>query len=348
MGYAEENTKLQVRATQVMENGIELVDLFVNRNYLIDIGKCEPVKLEASKKSFSYLSIFRIDKIVYDSNENINDKLVSVYSALSNFGSSALLILFSDIHGVELFLGTRDTNQPVVAKNILKKSLRGNFPGIELREQTAAQIERLLEGHIPPEYANIAISSVSIVPSQRNSDKDHFIQGLEKFIDTMAGEKYTAVFVSTPLSKTTLNSKKRGYEELYTALSQCSQVNLTYAENDSEAVAIGVSDSFSKAINEGISDTTGTNESTSTSKEKSYNRGSNYSLFKIGRSSAKSWGTSSGYTSGSSTGHTDTRSETESASKTTTDTTTTTKGTTSTFAVTRQNKTVQELSLIHI
>jgi len=343
MSYAEENTKLQVRATKVMENGIELVDLFVNRNYLIDIDKCEPVKLEAWKKSFSYLSLFRIDKVVYDTNENINDKLVSVYSALSNFGSSVLLILFSDIHGVELFLGTRDTNQPVVAKAILKKSLRGNFPGIEVREQASAQIERLLEGHIPTEYANMAISSVSIVPSQRNSDKDYFVQGLEKFIDTMAGEKYTAVFISSPISKTALKSKKRGYEDLYTALSQCAQVNMTFAENDSEAVAIGVSDSFSKAVNEGISDTTGTSETTSASKDKSYNRSSNYSIFKIGRSSGKSWGTSSGYSSGTSSGHTDTRSETESEGKTTTDTKTTIKGTTSTLAVSRQNKTVQEL-----
>lgn len=343
MSNVEENTKLQARVNSIMENGIELIDLFVNKNYLINIDQCEPVELEAWEKSFSYMSMFEIDKIVYDNNENINDKLVSVYSALSNFGSSALLIIFSNAEGVKFYLGTRDKNQPVVAKKILKKSLRGNFPGIEIKEQGSTQIERLLEGNIPKEYANKAISSVSIVPSFRDDDKDHFVQGLEKFIDTMAGEKYTAVFISSPLSKIALESKKRGYEELYTALSQCAQLNLSYAENDSEAIAVGVSDSFSRAINEGISDTTGTSESTNTSKNKMRNSGSTFSFFGMGHTSGHGTGTSTGYSSGATTGHTDTRSETETEAKTTTDTKTTTIGTTSTLTVTRQNKTVLEL-----
>ena len=49
------------------------------------------------------MSMFEISKIVCDSNENINDKLVSVYSALSNFGSSALLIIFSNADGIKFF-----------------------------------------------------------------------------------------------------------------------------------------------------------------------------------------------------------------------------------------------------
>ena len=227
MSFEEKSNELQIRATEIMNNGMALVDLFVNKNYLIDLDRCEPVALESTQKSFSYLSLFEISKIVYDTDENINDKLVSVYSALSNFGSSALLVLFSDTDGVRFYLGTRDTKQPNVAKAILQKSLRGNFPGIEIREQSSAQVARLLEGHIPDVYSNMAVSSVSIVPSPRDDDKEHFIQGLEKFIDSMSGEKYTAVFISSPLSKTDLENKKRGYEDLYSALSQCAQVNLT-------------------------------------------------------------------------------------------------------------------------
>ena len=343
MNNAEENTKLQIRAASIMEKGIELVDLFVNKNYLINIDKCEIVPLDETQKSFSHMSMFEINKIVYDKNENINDKLVSVYSALSNFGSSALLIIFSDEKGVKFYLGTRDISQPDVAKQILKKSLRGNFPGIEIKEQKMEQIERLLEGYLPKEYTNKAISAVSIVPSFRDDDKDHFVQGLDKFIDTMTGEKYTAVFISSPLNKTSLENKKRGFEELYTALSQCAQVNLSYAENDSESIAIGVSDSFSRAVNEGISDTTGTSESTNTSINKSRNSGLTFSIFSMGRTSGKSKGTSKGHSSGTVSAHTDTRSETETQAKTTTDTKTTTTGTTSTLQITRQNKTVQEL-----
>lgn len=343
MSFEEKTNELQIRATEIMNNGMALVDLFVNKNYLIDLDRCEPIALESHQKSFSYLSLSEISKIVYDTDENINDKLVSVYSALSNFGSSALLVLFSDADGVKFYLGTRDTKQPNVAKAILQKSLRGNFPGIEIREQSSAQVARLLEGHIPDVYSNMAVSSVSIVPSPRDDDKEHFIQGLEKFIDSMSGEKYTAVFISSPLSKTDLENKKRGYEDLYSALSQCAQVNLTYSENDSESVAKGISDSFSTAINEGISDTTGTNYGENSSVNKGRNHGSSFGLFGVGHHSGSSRGTTKGTSRGTSTGHTDTRSEIETTGKTTTDTTTTTTGSTSTIAITKQNKTVQAL-----
>ncbi len=100
-----ENKKdeLMFQATEIMSSGMDLVDLFVNKNYLISLDKCEPIALEVNQKSFSYLSLFEITKIVFDINENINDKLVSVYSALSNFGSSALLVIFSDEMGVRFF-----------------------------------------------------------------------------------------------------------------------------------------------------------------------------------------------------------------------------------------------------
>ncbi len=343
MSYTEKTNEMVVRANEIMSSGMELVDLFVNKNYLIDLDHCEPVPMELSDKSFSYMTLFEISKIVYDRDENINDKLVSVYSALSNFGSTAILVLFSDSNGVKFYLGTRDTRQPNVAKEILQKSLRGNFPGIEIKEQSSAKVEQLLEKHIPSVYTSRAVSAVSIVPSPRDDDKEHFVQGLEKFIDSMSGEKYTAVFVSSPLSKLELEAKKRGYEELYSALSQCAQVNLTYSENDSEALARGISDSFTRAVNEGISDTTSTTRGNTVNKTKTRNHGSSFGMFGMGHNTGAGRATTTGTSSGTSSGHTDTRSETETSGKTTTDTTTSTKGTTSTIAVSRQNKTVQSI-----
>ena len=120
------STEIRNTVEKVMNRGMDLVDLFVNKNYLIDINKCMPILLDDSEKTFSAMSLFQIDKVVYDLNENINDKLVSVYSALSNFGSSAILVISSDEIGVKFYLGTRDTNRPDVARAILKKSLKGN------------------------------------------------------------------------------------------------------------------------------------------------------------------------------------------------------------------------------
>lgn len=343
MGYTEERTKMQNRVSEIMQNGLEIADLFINKNYLHNINTCKPVPLEDIQRSFSYISMFEVSKIVYDIDENINDKLVSVYSALSNFGSSVLLFIFSDSEGVKFYLGTRDINQPNTAKEILQKSLRGNFPGIVIREKQSPEIGRLLESHIPSIYSNMAVSSVSIVPSTRDDDKDKFVQGIEKFIDSMSGEKYTAVFISSPLSKVDLENKKRGYEELYTTLSQCSQANMTYSENNSKAVAEGISKTFSYSINKGISDTIGTNKGTSDGTSKSQYNGHNLSLFFIGWNSGGSSGTNDGKFSGDSTGHTETNSESESTGETYSMTKTTTEGTSTSIAITKQNKTIQML-----
>lgn len=343
MSYEQKSDELRIRATEIMNQGMEMVDLFVNKNYMIALDTYEPVALDSKQKSFSYMSLFEITKIVYDRNENMNDKLVSVYSALSNFGSTALLVLCSDYDGVKFYLGTRDTNQPNVAREILQKSLRGNFPGMEMKEQESGQVARLLEKHIPEVYSNMAVASVSIVPSIRDENKKNFVQGIEKFIDSMSGEKYTAIFVAAPLSKRDLEAKKRGYEELYTALSQCAQVNLTYSENDSEAVAKGISDNFSVAINEGISDTTGTTYGTNVSKSHSSNHGSGFGLFGMSHNHGSSRAKTFTNSNSTSSGHTDSRSKTETKGKTASDTTTITNGSTSTIAVTKQNKTVQAL-----
>ena len=56
--------KMEKDIINVMSKGIELVDLFVNKNYLIDIDKCSPIPLNTSEKTFSTMSLFQIDKIV--------------------------------------------------------------------------------------------------------------------------------------------------------------------------------------------------------------------------------------------------------------------------------------------
>lgn len=339
-----ESAEMQKQVSNIMNQGMELVDLFVNKNYLIDVDKCDPIPLNEADKTFSAMSLFQIDKIVYDLNENINDKLVSVYSALSNFGSSAILVIVSDEAGVKFYLGTRDMNDPVVAREILKKSLHGNFPGINIKEQDASNIEAILESKIPTEYSHMAITSVSIVPGMRDEeDKDRFVQGIEKFIDSMAGESYTAAFVSSPLSKQDLEDKKRGYEELYSALSQCAEMAITYGENESESVAIGISNGFSKSVNDGISDTTGKNSGTNKSRGRSHNTGFSVGLFGSGINSGGGSNHSRGSYQGTSESHTENYSETDTKTDTKTDTRTNTKGSSASIQITRHNKTVEEL-----
>ncbi len=337
-------TNVMNNAEEIINQGMELVDLFVNKNYLINIDKCDPIPLPTAEKSFAPISLFQIDKIVYDPSENINDKLVSVYSALSNSGSAALLVISSNETGVDFYLGTRDSETPAVARAVLEKSLRGNFPGINIREKKAAEVSALLTKQLPQEYMAKAVTSVSVVPGMRDEDdKNGFVQGIEKFIDSMAGESYTAIFVSSPLSKKELEEKKRGFENLYSALSQCSEVVLTYGENESNSVAEGISKGFSQAVNEGISDTTGRNSGVNENYSRGKSSSWNHTFFGYGYSSGKSKGQSKGSFEGVSQGQTKSRSETTTNSDTTTTTKTSNREITGSIQLTRQNKTVQEL-----
>ena len=83
----------------------------------------------------------------------------------------------------------------------------------------------------------------------RDDDKDRFVQGIEKFIDTMQGERFTAVLLAKPVSKSELEVRKRGYEELYSSLSPFIKTSLAYGENYSKAVTSGMFENFSHSVN---------------------------------------------------------------------------------------------------
>ena len=57
------SSEMKNNVEELMAKGMELVDLFVNKNYMIDIDKCLPIPLEENEKTFSVMSLFRIDKI---------------------------------------------------------------------------------------------------------------------------------------------------------------------------------------------------------------------------------------------------------------------------------------------
>lgn len=88
------------------------------------------------------------------------------------------------------------------------------------------------------------VSCVTVIPSMRDDDKDKFVQGFEKFIDTMQGEQFTAVFVARPVSKDDLEMRKRGFEELYSSLSPFIKTSLAYGENYSKTVTSGIFENF--------------------------------------------------------------------------------------------------------
>ena len=342
MSYELETKKMQMNIEKSISNAIHYADLFVSKNYLIDLEKSSVRKMDDAQKNFRNIGFIEISKICYDPQENVQDKLKTVYTALFNVQSSVLLMIKSDETGIRFFIGIHDDNQPVLSRSILEKSLRGNFPGIDLTVIYGDETKQIMTDSFPTEYNSKSIASVSIVPGERES-KNGFVQGLEKFIETMAGESFTALFIANPLRQDVLEDKKRGFEKLYTALSVYSSYSLAYGENSSQAVNESLSESFTNTITEGVSDTVGTNKSSATTKSKGRNSGSSFNLFAVNHSHGKSSGRANTVSSGTSEGHTEnkgsSKGKTDNKTKGTTDTT----GSSATITTTQQNKTIQEI-----
>lgn len=188
---------------------------------MINLDRYPLVELDPAEKSDEYIRLYQIERIVYDVDENANDKLISVYSAFFNIQAAGLLVIKSTRNALGFYIGVRSVDNTSTAEAILEKSFKGNFAGSQIQAIPQEEVQKVL-GSINKSGrfgTRQNVSSVSIVPSTRDEDKERFVQGIEKFIDTMKGSEYTAVFIAEPLDKEILEQRKRGLQKIYSGLS---------------------------------------------------------------------------------------------------------------------------------
>lgn len=319
----------------VLDKSLFYADAFVNKSYLINLNQYDVVEIENNRKSDDFIRLYRIQRIVYDVEENANDKLISVYSALYNINASTIMVVRSSCGTLDFYVGIRSETNASTAEAILKKSLDGNFPGSITEQVPKQEITEVLSSiNERTRFGNKQnVASVSIVPSPRDEDKQKFVQGIEKFIDTMKGEDYTAIFIADPVEKANLDLRKQGLLSMQTSLTPFASTQLSYGTNESTSVAKGMSKSLSTSINKSLTDTNSSFKSRSRSK----NRGWSFGLLGIGINGGRSTGTSSG----NSWAHAVTEGTTDTKGTTETDTNTETKGDTKTITVTSENRNVK-------
>lgn len=333
-----------------LAQGFRVADLYLNRSYLDVFAAAPIVQTSRSLLETSQMRVIEIDKIVTDEDEKFTDKLISIYSALYSLNSAVALIIDSDGETIRFLIGTRAENA-ALAGDVLQSTLKGNFPGIDFKTMSAAQTDGLVEelqGH-----GAKSLASVTIVPSVRDEEHkaESFVQGIEKFIDTMRGKRFTMVSLATPLDPWTIQERKRGYEELYSSLTPHGKISASYGENESESVSVSLSNSFSKSVNRSVSRSNTNSTSQSSGRNSSHNSGSSYSGGFGSGGWNNGWGGSEGYSSGTFDSFTSGNSFTESFSDSTgtTDTdgvskgNTNTVGTTKTLTVNFENKSVLSL-----
>ncbi|TXK82564.1 ATP-binding protein [Paenibacillus sp. N3.4] len=281
--------ELDVREQSSLDTAFEQADNLLMKKYISNISNYQvvPISTELQNKNVSSFSrFFKIESIVYDKEENNLDKLSSVYNAIAGCGGSIVMVIKSDGNSVSFYLGTKSDESSVSAcQSVLAKALKGNFPGSNLTLLRNNELELVVNNVFKTEYENStkSISAISGISSFRtslyDSEKTGFVQGIEKLIDAMRGEKYTVMLIADPVSQVQIEQIRSGYENLYSQLVPFASTELNFSANESDAITDSITTGLSKSISENLS------------KTQSYSQGSakNYSNTK---SSSKNGGLS--------------------------------------------------------
>ena len=269
-----------------LERGMSYAEFHLFRQYMSNLWSypVEPCPVYINDDGsvvdeYDNIRLYRITQLVLDEKEDTTDKLASVYGAVHSIDTTLLLIIKSTGSEIEFYIGVKINAEredgilkrsPSTAGMVLEGVLKSNFPGSELTPSLSkTEIESLMQ-EITTKKA-LSVSSVAVNPALRNDDKDRFVQGLEKLMDAFIGKKYTAYFIAQPLDKIDVEDRKRGYEQMYSALSPFAETTLSYGRNDSKTITENIARSFTNSINNGVSRSSGgsqnegTNESTNES-----------------------------------------------------------------------------------
>lgn len=278
-------TDMRPQNSAAVTAGMLFADDLISRGYLSNLDEYTVLKPQKSPKFEEQMEIFHITRLIYEEGEDVNEKLVSVYGALHNVLARVFLILKADSLGVNFYIGTaveENTNNVSLAGDVLKNGIQGNFPGSLRKDDRKAKLSKtdiqdLMENVFAKEKegaerafssnknASASIASVTMIPSERGTDRETFVQGLEKLIDAMQGKVYTAMFLAVPLTHDVIDARKSGLEYLYSILSPLSKKTFAYGENVSKAVSEGINSSFSNSVNTSVTDSNSENFSSSRS-----------------------------------------------------------------------------------
>lgn len=271
----------QRQSMEELANQLTLADHLVYKKYLPELQNYPLVEpSEEMKRTLDVktcIKLFQMKKLTLKKGEDMLQKLSTVYHSSMALGCSLAVMVDVPADGApaDIYLGVRqnpgrqsiDNRDLAISGDAIEKGVKSNFPGSEVQELHQEEIDALLEDDNGSfGSAQSAIASVSCVAALRDKSKTEdkaFIQGIERFIDAMDGDAYTALFLAEPVTEETQAGIRNGYEELYSALSPFRKTTWSYTENESHAVmetfCSGTSDTVTDGTSSGFSDEQGRN-----------------------------------------------------------------------------------------
>lgn len=203
------------------------------------------------EEAISYESNIRavkVDRWVFDKDENPGESLKNVLSTFADGDHSIALVVKRTPTGTEMYFvvknegfGRNEDSRENV--NLLKSSLKGNFQGsncetiddVELAEQLFSFSEQIEVGGRQRDAVN-SIALLTNTPSEYS--EDYVGQGLEKVLNGVVPESdqesYTVVFLAESLCMSDIREIISGYEEMATAIVPFLQYQFQMGKNDTE------------------------------------------------------------------------------------------------------------------
>jgi hypothetical protein len=263
------NEDLDSRNYQNLKNSIEFAQHTVYKKYLQNLNEypiVSPSPIFLDESPDKCLRFFRLDEITYKNGEDMFQKLSTVYHASMSLGCN--LVIMVDVDSVDsatkIYVGVRNSGDSsegraklVTSYRALKNGLTSNFPGTKFHDiPTQVNMTNMIEDIFGDHVKHICtVSGVASIREKTKTEDKNFIQGLERFIDAMKGNAYTAIFLAEPISIDEQFAIRSGYENLYTDLSTFSKSIWSYNENESKAVMESLSEGLSSSIMNGVNHT---------------------------------------------------------------------------------------------
>ena len=257
---------------------LEIIDDAILKNYVTNLYQLVPEQNQGKiSEIVQNVRMYRVTKMVYEKNEFSLHKFTSVFNSLSHISTSVFLMIDSNGLETELYVGIKSDDKRRTATStgkLLFNILKGQFPGIELQNKFGNEIEDLLNK--PRGEFVSAVTSIGNLVDEENRNNEEFVQGLEKLIKTMEGQKYRAVILAENKSNEDLKKLRTGYEEIYNSLSPFSKMQINFSENKgtnySNSSSIGISTGTTYSKNDSVTEGNSYSENESISEQKSVSK----------------------------------------------------------------------------
>lgn len=250
----------------------------INRSYLAELERYPVQPFEEAGPIFNSatdMRLYCIERIVQNNKQSVLESTTAAYTALGAAGYSVFLLLNSDGRQTDFYIGTRGLSGGMLGEDagkLLQETFKGHFPGSKLRPQNQSNVNDLLHAmRASKDSPSSCVTSVTGVPALSTENREHFMQGLERFIDAAEGRPYKALILAEPVSSQSLDLIRAGYEQVATQLSPLVKQQFSFGEQESDSVGLSISKNLSESLGtslgltetKGISttETTGSSES---------------------------------------------------------------------------------------